>query len=124
MKLKRIPVFVCVLLANMGPALAAETTVRIESVPDANPECMERNGPDCVLRSQVVPPRTATQPGGVVGPAATLPGTAGTTASGSATIITPDNSTVIAPANSSVITPGSTVFTPSSGSTIIAPRRK
>ena len=136
--MKRISLSLYVLLAAMGPAVAADTTVRIESVPDANPECMERNGPDCVLRSQVVPPRTATSPGVVVVPAPTTPMTlvpqgavgvpaptpSNPAAQDTTTVIMPDSSTFITPGNPSVITPGSTVLTPSPGSTVIAPRRK
>ncbi|MEO8442486.1 MAG: hypothetical protein ABI547_08360, partial [Betaproteobacteria bacterium] len=45
--------------AAAAPAIAAETTDRNVSVPDAVPACMERNGPDCLLKSDKVTPRAA-----------------------------------------------------------------
>ena len=67
--MKRIFLSVILFLSTLMPAVAAETTDRAESIPDANPACMERNGPDCVLKSQVVPPRVAAPPGSVIPPA-------------------------------------------------------
>jgi hypothetical protein len=73
--MRRIPVAMMALLAVIGNATAAETTDRMESLPDAHPECMQVNGPDCVLNSPYAPPRVAapavTQlpPGVVVSPA-------------------------------------------------------
>ena len=46
-------------LTTIMPAGAADTTERLDSLPDAHPECMQVNGPDCVLRSPTMPSRTA-----------------------------------------------------------------
>lgn len=97
--MNRIPASIIVFLTAMAPAVAAETTERTESLPDANPACMQVNGPDCVLRSEVVPPRTAAPQGVVVVPTPVPPITAA-----------PGNPTVIAPAP------------PAQRSTIILPR--
>jgi hypothetical protein len=106
--MKKIHSSVIVFLASIAPAIAADTTGRMESLPDANPECMQVNGPDCVLRSEFAPPRVTappatTTPSGVVGmPAPATPGT---------TTIAPGSATVIAPA------------APATNSTVISPRR-
>jgi hypothetical protein len=79
--MKRISASTILFLATIAPAVAAETTERNDSLPDSNPECMQVNGPDCVLKSQVVlprmaaPPVTAVPPGAVVVPAPTPSGT-------------------------------------------------
>jgi len=39
-----------------------------QSLPDSNPECMQVNGPDCVLRSATVPNRTAAPPAPITTP--------------------------------------------------------
>ena len=65
-------------LVTIGPAAAAETTERMESLPDSHPECMQVNGPDCVLGSPRTSPRVTARPvtvvpaGVVVSPAATV----------------------------------------------------
>jgi hypothetical protein len=59
----RIPASVLIFLASIAPTIAAETRERFESLPDSNPECMQVNGPNCVLGSEVVVPRQATPPG-------------------------------------------------------------
>ena len=96
--MKRIPASIIVFLTAIAPAAAAETTERPQSVPDANPACMQVNGPDCVLRSQVVPPRTAAPQGVVVVPTPAPPITA---APGIPTVIAPappaPRSTIISP---------------------------
>lgn len=55
----------------VAPAVLAQTTNRNLSVPDANPACMERNGVDCVLKSDVVAPRVTAPPSGVTPPVTT-----------------------------------------------------
>jgi hypothetical protein len=73
--MRQTSVAMMALLAAIGNATAAETTDRMESPPDAHPECMQVNGPDCVLESPYQPRRVAapavTQlpPGVVVSPA-------------------------------------------------------
>lgn len=53
----------------------AQSTERNVSVPDAVPACMERNGPDCILRSDMVTPRVAPQSQIVVVPPVAPPPT-------------------------------------------------
>lgn len=130
--MKRIIASVIVFLAAGVPGFAAETS---ESIPDAHPECMERNGPDCVLQGQVVPRRAApatiivppgvivappiappvvVSPRGALPPLGTLPQ--------SGLVGSPE---VIAPTSPAANTSGSTnVIAPSGqGSTIISPRK-
>jgi hypothetical protein len=97
--MRQIFALIFAFLTTIAPAVAAETTERNESVPDANPACMDINGPDCVLRSQVVPPRTAAPQGVIVAPAPAPP-----------IVPAPGTSTVIAP------------VPPAQHSTIISPR--
>jgi hypothetical protein len=104
--MQRMPIFLIVLLAATAPAIAAETTERRDSLPDANPECMQVNGPDCVLKSEFMPPRVAVPPGTV-----TPSGVVGAPGSAPAVSATPGSSAVIAPA------------APAPQSTIISPRR-
>jgi hypothetical protein len=44
-----------------------------QSLPDSNPECMQVNGPDCVLRSATVPNRTVAPRAPIVTPLPTTP---------------------------------------------------
>lgn len=44
--------FVVVFLASIASAIAADSTERGISLHDAYPACMERDGPNCVLREQ------------------------------------------------------------------------
>ena len=92
--MKRIPASIIVFLTAIVPAVAAETTEPGESLPDTYPACMEVNGPDCVLRSQYIPPPTAAPQGVVILPAAAPPVSA-----------TPGTSNLIVPARGSTIIP-------------------
>ena len=65
---KQITVSFFVFLATIFPAAAAETTDRGVGLLDTHPECMERNGPDCVLPAAIAPPRTAAPQGVAVAP--------------------------------------------------------
>lgn len=106
---------VLIVFFTAAPALAAETTDRNESVPDAVPACMERNGPDCMLKSDMVVPRAA-PPIVVIPPA--IPAPAPTPPSGnvSATSARPTAGLV---GSDVVTTPSGTtvVITPSGNST-------
>ena len=145
--MKRIIAATIVLLAGVAPAGAAETSA---SLPDAYPACMERNGPDCVLRSQVVPPRvtapptviavppaTTPQSGVVVIPAVTMPvapgllgvpatdtGTSTSTDTTTSTTSTTTSRGITAPQGVTGAPAGSTVIAPTRGATIISPRKK
>ena len=132
--MKRISVSIIVFFAVSAPGFAAETS---ESILDANPACMERNGPDCVLQGQVVPRRAApattivppgvvvvppvTQPV-VVAPRGTLPPRGTVPQSG---LVGSPEAVVPAPTSPAANTFGSTnVIVPSGqGSTIISPRK-
>ncbi|MCE9641318.1 MAG: hypothetical protein K8S22_14435 [Betaproteobacteria bacterium] len=127
--MKPISILVLALFAALAPAV-----VLAQSVPDANPECMERNGPDCVLPSALVPQRAGppivvvppivvppvTPPAGTVSPQATLPPRG--TAPSSGIVGSPEPVPPAAPAST---TPGSSnVIVPSGqGSAIISPRK-
>jgi len=130
----RISAAIFVFLAAIAPAIAADIAEPNVSVPDANPECMDRNGPDCVLGAQVVPSRVAAPPRTLVAPAdptgvvvVPAPTPLGTIAPPG--MIVPQG-VVGTPAPAPVTTttttvPGtSTVITPASpGVSIISPRR-
>ena len=128
--MKQITVSVIALFTAIAPAVALA-----QSVPDANPECMERNGPDCVLQGQVVtrraaPPAEIVPPGVVVvppvtpsvvvAPSGTLPPRGTVPSSG---LVGSPEAVVPAPASPAANISGSTnVIVPSGqGSTIISP---
>lgn len=93
--MKRIPASIIVFLATIAPAVAAESTERVGSLPDAYPECMQVNGPDCVIRSQVMPLLTADPQDVLVVPTPAPPIVA---APGTPTVIAPaPRSTIISP---------------------------
>lgn len=146
----RISASTGIFLALVAPVVAAQSSERSESLPDANPACMERNGPDCVLGTQVIPARRAAPPGPgvpptgvVVVPSSTVtpPGVAASGTplprSGVVVIVPPapatPSGTVIpqgvvgsssstSSANSTTAVPaGSTLIAPA-GSTVISPR--
>jgi hypothetical protein len=71
--MKRISASMVVFLAGIAAAVAADPVERAESLPDAYPECMQVNGPDCVLRSQASPARTAAPAGTIISPATIVP---------------------------------------------------
>ena len=131
MKLQTSASLILFLAAIAPVALAADaTTERLESVPDANPACMDRNGPDCVLKSQIVAPRYAAPPVTAIPPVAVPPVGAPMFPP---QITTTDNTNVVVPPGSTIITPrgatgstgstGTTGSTSSTGSaTIIAPQ--
>jgi hypothetical protein len=131
--MQRIPASALIFLASMAPAIAVETRERVESLPDSNPECMEVNGPNCVLRSEVVLPGTATPPGTfaplsvIVAPAPApapprVEALPGTLAPQGGVIVSAPPPTAPAPEITTVILPP-----PSSGAqgsaTIISPRK-
>ena len=76
-------------LFTASASALAQSTERTLSVPDAVPACMERSGPDCVLKSDMVTPRAAppiavippvtpttpAEPPTAISPARTLPTT-------------------------------------------------
>ena len=121
--MKRTALSILIFLAAIASTAAAETTDRAESVPDANPECMDRNGPDCLLQGATVPSRMAPPPTVIVIPPVEPP-----------VIVPPAVVTVIAPgvpAQSAPLpqTTGAasppvkvTPAPPAKGSAIIAPR--
>jgi hypothetical protein len=127
--MKPIAASLALLLAAAAPALA-QNTERNVSVPDAVPACMERNGPDCVLKSDVVAPRAAAGlgvvppatpvtppvevvPPGTVGiaPAAPPAGLVGGSAAAnvpSQTVTTPSGTTVVVTPNANSTSSGFT----------------
>jgi len=112
--MKRIVTAIFILLATGAPVIAAETTERNDSVPDANPECMQVNGPDCVLRSDVMTPRAVAPPLTAIPPAPPVPpviiappGTVSPSAMRPSSGVTGSPETVISPSGT-VITPGGT----------------
>lgn len=133
--MKRLAVSMFVFLNALTPGFAAETS---DSLPDAVPACMERNGPDCVLPGQVVPrratapvivtsppvvvppvsaPPTVISPQGKLPPRGTVP-PAG--AAGAPEFIVPSPNAPASPntlGNSNIIAPSG------QGSTIISPRK-
>jgi hypothetical protein len=44
--------FVVVFLASIASVIAADSTERSTGLHDAYPACMERDGPDCIIRGQ------------------------------------------------------------------------
>jgi hypothetical protein len=64
--MKQFSAMIILFLVTIGPAAAAETTERMESLPDSHPECMQVNGPDCVLGSPRMSPRVTAPPVTVV----------------------------------------------------------
>ena len=120
----RVAAFFIAFSAAAAPAIAAETTDRNVSVPDAIPACMDRNGPDCVLKSEDVTPRVAAPPIVVVPPVSVPPVTAvpadtsgnvapsamrpSTGLMGAGTVVTPSGN---------VVSPSGTVITPGGAST-------
>ena len=128
--MQRLSASIVLILAAIGPAIAAETTERGESILDAYPECMEVNGPDCVLRSQDRPPLTAAPRGVVILPApgsptAATPGVVVLPAPASPIAATPGVVVISPPAPPMDATPGtSTIIVPARGATLISPRQK
>jgi hypothetical protein len=84
-------------------AAHAQTTERNLAVPDAVPECMERNGPNCVLKSEVITPRVG-PPTITVIPPVTPPPPADTSGA-IATTPTPPRSGLVGSGNTIVVTP-------------------
>jgi len=50
--MNRLTVSMCLLATLVAPVAGAQ-----QSLPDSNPECMQVNGPDCVLQSATQPNR-------------------------------------------------------------------
>ena len=71
MKSPRVALTCIAMMAATAPAFSAETTDRNISVPDAVPACMERNGPDCLLKSDIVAPRVLAPAVSVIPPVPT-----------------------------------------------------
>jgi hypothetical protein len=116
--MKPIILFISVFLATSVPAMAAETA---ESIPDANPACMERNGPDCVLRSETAPPRVAA-PSPLIPPAATNPSGVVVVPAQPATPASPGVVVIPAPSinpSGVVVVPAQSAMPASSGAVVI-----
>ena len=105
------------LVLGVAPAFAQNTERNI-AVPDAVPACMERNGPDCVLRSDVGMPRAA---GGIIvvqpvttpppreipGTISTLPNQPTTGLIGGGPATSAPSTTTPPPGTTLIVTPGS-----------------
>ncbi len=111
----RLAASVIVFFTAGAPVFAAQTTDRNESVQDAIPACMERNGPDCTLKSDIYIPRAA--PGIIVISPVSVPPTA-TVPSGTVTAV-PSRRTTGLVGSDVVTTPSGTtvIITPSGNST-------
>ena len=120
--MKRLAACVIVFFTAGAPAFAAQTTDRNESVQDAIPACMERNGPDCTLKSDLFFPRAApgiivippasVSPGATVpaGTVSAVPGRPPTGLVGSEVVTTPSGTTVIiTPSGNSTSTGNTTI---------------
>jgi hypothetical protein len=89
-----------VIFLSAAAAVAADL-----SLPDANPACMERNGPDCVLGTQVIVPSRVAPPSGTPLPPSGI-------------VVIPAPAPVTAPA-STLAAPGTGV--PSPGVVVVTP---
>jgi hypothetical protein len=124
--MKPIAAWLALLFAVTVPAWA-QNTERTLSVPDAVPACMERNGPDCVLKSDVAGPRAAAggnvpptipvtppvevPPPGTVGLVPAAPSTglpAGAASVPATTVTTPSGTTVVVTPNANTTSSGFT----------------
>jgi hypothetical protein len=101
-------------LAATMPAVAAETTQHYQSPADANPACMEVNGPECIIQSPVTPSRVAAPRVIIVPPDTTNSTGTSTTPVTGASNTAPTGTN--APAAGTAITPAER------GVTIISPR--
>lgn len=102
------------ILFLLAAAAHGQSTDRNVSVPDAVPACMERNGPDCVLKSDMVAPRIG-PPTVVVAPPAT-PTTPPDTSGAIATTPTTPRSGLVG-GNTVVVTPNTGTNSTSTGFT-------
>ena len=95
---------------TIAPIIFALTAVAsafgAQSPLDANPACMEVNGPDCVIQSVIVPQRVTAPPSVITTPAPT-----------------PAPPVVAAPPGPSEMVPGTPATAPP-GTTLIVPRQQ
>lgn len=104
-----------ILFMFAAAAANAQNTERNVSVPDAVPACMDRNGPDCLLKSETVSPRIGPPPLVVVPPA--TPTTPAEVSGAIAPTPTAPRSGLVGSSNTIVVTPSTGSNSTSSGFT-------
>jgi len=110
---------VALMFAIAAPAFA-QNTERNVSVPDAVPACMERNGPDCVLKSDGVAPRAAAGLG-VLPPVTPVTPPVQVPPSGTVGLVPASPATGLIGGSAAANVPSQTVTTPSGTTVVVTP---